>query len=146
MEIKTKEFVDIAKKELKNPQNKKFLSVLPFGVTLSRARSMQSFTDPEAANEYGRAIRSEVIARLPELLEQFEKNAIANGAKIIWARTADEANAFIAEKLGKIKKKSGPESIAGLSSARCTNEENYLFQKFMRAVIGTNHVDHCARL
>jgi predicted molibdopterin-dependent oxidoreductase YjgC len=36
--------------------------------------------------------------------------------------------------------------LAGLSSARCTNEENYLFQKFMRAVIGTNNVDHCARL
>jgi len=48
--------------------------------------------------------------------------------------------------LAGIKKKSGPESIAGFSSARCTNEENYLFQKFMRAGIGTNHVDHCARL
>jgi len=31
-------------------------------------------------------------------------------------------------------------------SARCTNEENYLFQKFMRAAVGTNNVDHCARL
>ena len=50
------------------------------------------------------------------------------------------------EKLAAIKKKDGPDSIAGLSSARCTNEENYLFQKFMRAVIGTNNVDHCARL
>ncbi|GAG44854.1 unnamed protein product, partial [marine sediment metagenome] len=36
--------------------------------------------------------------------------------------------------------------IGGLSSAKCTNEENYIFQKFMRAVIGTNNVDHCARL
>ena len=36
--------------------------------------------------------------------------------------------------------------MAGLTSARCTNEENYLFQKFMRAGIGTNNVDHCARL
>jgi predicted molibdopterin-dependent oxidoreductase YjgC len=58
----------------------------------------------------------------------------------------DEAYAFIAQKLTAIRKEYGPESIAGLSSARCTNEENYLFQKFMRAVIGTNHVDHCARL
>jgi predicted molibdopterin-dependent oxidoreductase YjgC len=33
-----------------------------------------------------------------------------------------------------------------LSSARCTNEENYLFQKFFRGVLGTNNVDHCARL
>ena len=40
----------------------------------------------------------------------------------------------------------GADAVAGFSSARCTNEENYLFQKFMRAVIGTNNVDHCARL
>jgi len=60
--------------------------------------------------------------------------------------TWDEAYDYIAKKLTAIKKKSGPDSIAGLSSARVTNEENYLFQKFMRAVIGTNNVDHCARL
>jgi L-lactate dehydrogenase complex protein LldF len=95
MEIKTEQFVDVAKKELKNPQNKKFLSVLPYGITISRQRSMQSFPDPEAANDYSRAIRAEVMARLPELLETFEKNASANGAKIIWARTAEEANAFV---------------------------------------------------
>ena len=60
--------------------------------------------------------------------------------------TWDEAYAFIADKLSAIKKTYGPDSIAGLSSARCTNEENYLFQKFMRAAVGTNNVDHCARL
>jgi len=58
----------------------------------------------------------------------------------------DEAYKYIGEKLASIKKKNGPDSIAGFSSARVTNEENYLFQKFMRAVIGTNNVDHCARL
>lgn len=57
----------------------------------------------------------------------------------------DEAFDYIATKLKEIKEKYGPDSIGGLSSARCTNEENYLFQKFMRAVIGTNNVDHCAR-
>ena len=60
--------------------------------------------------------------------------------------TWDEAYDFIAEKFTSIKEKHGADSIAGFSSARCTNEENYLFQKFMRAVIGTNNVDHCARL
>ena len=60
--------------------------------------------------------------------------------------TWDEAYTFIADKLTAIKKANGPDSIAGLSSARCTNEENYLFQKFLRAAIGTNNVDHCARL
>ncbi len=57
----------------------------------------------------------------------------------------DEALDFIAQRLKEIKDKYGPDSIAGLSSARCTNEENYIFQKFVRAVIGTNNVDHCAR-
>jgi predicted molibdopterin-dependent oxidoreductase YjgC len=60
--------------------------------------------------------------------------------------TWDEAIDFIADRLIKIKNTNGADSIAGFSSARCTNEENYLFQKFLRTVVGTNNVDHCARL
>jgi predicted molibdopterin-dependent oxidoreductase YjgC len=59
--------------------------------------------------------------------------------------TWDEAFGHIVQKLSDIKQKHGPDAIGGLSSARCTNEENYLFQKFIRAAIGTNNVDHCAR-
>ena len=58
----------------------------------------------------------------------------------------EEAYKLIKEKITDIKKTKGPEAFAGLSSARCTNEENYLFQKLFRGVIGTNNVDHCARL
>ena len=58
----------------------------------------------------------------------------------------DEALDLVAKKLGETKDKSGPDSVAFFSSARCTNEENYLLSKFSRAVIGTNNVDHCARL
>jgi predicted molibdopterin-dependent oxidoreductase YjgC len=58
----------------------------------------------------------------------------------------DEALGLVAERLGRIKAESGPDSIGVLSSARITNEENYVVQKFARAVIGTNNVDHCARL
>lgn len=57
----------------------------------------------------------------------------------------DEALDYIAKRLQDTKDRFGPDSIGGLSSARCTNEENYLFQKFMRAVLSTNNVDHCAR-
>ncbi len=57
----------------------------------------------------------------------------------------DEALDFVAENFKKIKEESGSDAIAGLSSARCTNEENYLFQKMMRVALGTNSVDHCAR-
>lgn len=60
--------------------------------------------------------------------------------------TWEEAYDLVARNFAAIKQKYGPDSLAGLSSGRCTNEENYLFQKFMRAVIGTNNVDHCARL
>ena len=58
----------------------------------------------------------------------------------------DQALDLVAEKFAAIKSEFGPDAIAGLTSAKCTNEENYLFQKLMRAVIGTNNVDHCARL
>ncbi len=58
----------------------------------------------------------------------------------------EEALDTVAEKFKAIRDQHGPDSIAGLTSAKCTNEENFLFQKFMRAVIGTNNVDHCARL
>ena len=58
----------------------------------------------------------------------------------------DEALDVIVSRLKKIKGKYGADSIGGLSSARCTSEENYLFQKFIRAAVGTNNVDHCARL
>jgi predicted molibdopterin-dependent oxidoreductase YjgC len=60
--------------------------------------------------------------------------------------TWDEALSLVAEKLGGIKAQHGPDSIGVLASAKCTNEENYLIQKLARAVIGTNNVDHCARL
>jgi formate dehydrogenase alpha subunit len=60
--------------------------------------------------------------------------------------TWDEAIKLIAERLKKIKAETGPDSIAGLSSAKCTNEDNYVFQKYIRTAIGTNNVDHCARL
>ncbi|MDP3929908.1 MAG: formate dehydrogenase subunit alpha [Bacteroidota bacterium] len=60
--------------------------------------------------------------------------------------TWEEAYAFIGKELNRIKTDFGPDYIAGISSARCTNEENYLMQKFMRAVIGTNNIDSCARV
>jgi predicted molibdopterin-dependent oxidoreductase YjgC len=58
----------------------------------------------------------------------------------------EEALDLVARNLKKIKEESGPDSIAALASAKCTNEENYLMQKFMRAAVGTNNIDHCARL
>jgi formate dehydrogenase alpha subunit len=58
----------------------------------------------------------------------------------------EEALTLIANKFTEVCRNSGPDSISVLSSAKCTNEENYLAMKFVRAVLGTNNVDHCARL
>ena len=58
----------------------------------------------------------------------------------------EEAYQLISSKFTQIKKENGSDSLAVLSSAKCTNEENYLLMKFGRAVLGTNNVDHCARL
>jgi predicted molibdopterin-dependent oxidoreductase YjgC len=62
------------------------------------------------------------------------------------AATWDQALGHVAERLLEIRDKYGPESIGFLVSAKCTNEENYLMQKVARGLIGTNNVDHCARL
>ena len=58
----------------------------------------------------------------------------------------DEAFDFIKDKLESIKTEHGPDAIAGISSARCTNEENFLFQKMIRQLVGTNNIDCCARV
>ncbi len=67
-----------------------------------------------------------------------------NGAltEVSW----DEALDYTVSKLKEIKEANGSDSIAFLASAKVTNEENYLLQKFARAAVGTNNVDHCARL
>ena len=58
----------------------------------------------------------------------------------------EEALSLIAEKFNEIKTKYGCDSLAGYSSAKCSNEENYIFQKFVRLAFGNNNVDYCTRL
>lgn len=77
--------------------------------------------------------------------KRLKKPLIKKNGKFI-ETTWDNALSIVAKNLKKIKEKYGPDSIACLSSAKCTNEENYIMQKFARAVIGTNNIDHCARL
>jgi L-lactate dehydrogenase complex protein LldF len=95
MEIKTDQFTELAKKELKNELSRLFLKLVPPVMKAKREAGMGSLPDAPAAMAYGAAIRAEVLARLPELLEEFEKNAQANGMKVVWARDAKEANEFI---------------------------------------------------
>ena len=72
----------------------------------------------------------------------YPKQKTQNGyQRIHW----DEALDFTADKISSIRTQYGPNALGFLSSAKCTNEENYLFQKLAR-MLGTNNVDHCARL
>lgn len=72
-----------------------------------------------------------------------ERTAAHDGfVEVSW----DDALALVGSRFAETKAAHGPDAIAGLASAKCTNEENYAFQKLMRAVVGTNNVDHCARL
>ncbi len=70
------------------------------------------------------------------------KTASGKFKKITWGKAVQA----VADRLTEIKNKYGPDSIAVLSSAKCTNEENFLMSKFARAVLETNNIDHCARL
>ena len=58
----------------------------------------------------------------------------------------DEAINFAADKFKKIQSQYGKDSVGGITSSRCTNEETYLVQKLVRAAFGTNNVDTCARV
>jgi len=64
------------------------------------------------------------------------------GVPVSW----EAALGHVASRMLALRQESGPDSLAFLTSAKCTNEENYLVQKLARGVIGTNNVDHCARL
>ena len=58
----------------------------------------------------------------------------------------EEAISLIAKKLSEIRDQHGGKAIGGIASSRCTNEDNYVFQKLMRIAIGTNNIDSIARM
>ncbi len=58
----------------------------------------------------------------------------------------DSALDLVANRFAEVRKEHGSDAFALLASAKCTNEENYLFNKFTRQILATNSIDHCARL
>ncbi len=78
----------------------------------------------------------------PERLRYPLKRANGEFQRTTWSEALD----ITSSRLAAIAEQYGPDSIAVLSSAKCANEDNYLLMKFARAVIGTNNIDHCARL
>jgi formate dehydrogenase major subunit len=74
------------------------------------------------------------VATPPEWFEAFRE------------ATWEEAMSLTAQELLRIRDRHGPRALAGFSSAKCSNEENYLFMRMVRGALGTNSVDHCTRL
>ncbi|MDP2277852.1 MAG: molybdopterin-dependent oxidoreductase, partial [Nitrospirota bacterium] len=88
---------------------------------------------PRESKDEGRRTKDDE-QRMPELNSSLFREA-----------TWEEAIALVAKKLTEIKEKYGSPAIAGIASPRCTNEDNYIFQKFMRVALGTNNIDSTAR-
>ncbi len=83
-----------------------------------------------------------VRAYLLEGRERFPRSERGEWVRVDWETALD----LVARKFSELRAAHGAESIGLLSSAKCTNEENYLMNKFARQVIGNNNIDHCARL
>jgi len=79
---------------------------------------------------------------MPETTVLQGKGKLEHYISVSWEQATD----IVATKFADTIQAHGPNAVAGLTSARCTNEDNYIFQKFMRATVGTNTIDHCARL
>lgn len=77
--------------------------------------------------------------------ERLKNPLIRNNDGSFRDATWDEALDLVADRFQKIIREYGPDAIAGVSCARSINEDSYQMQKFFRAVIGTNNIDHCAR-
>jgi L-lactate dehydrogenase complex protein LldF len=95
MKVTTEQFKRTALAELDNARTQQFLQILPLRLSARRKTAYESFPDPVAAHAYGHAVRGEAVERLPELLQTFEKNALANGARIYWAEDSRAANDYI---------------------------------------------------
>jgi formate dehydrogenase major subunit len=85
------------------------------------------------------------LIRKPEYYPKAVED-LANPREAFREATWDEALDMAAQRFMTIKQRFGSQALAGFGSAKCSNEDNYLFQKLIRAVFGTNNVDHCTRL
>ncbi len=107
---------------------------------------MEITGDPDLAPNYGAlCVKGRFAHEFVRDKSRLKKPLVRRNGHLV-ETSWDDAFEIVARNFFDIKAMYGPDSIAGFSCARATNEENYLMQKFMRTVIGTNNIDHCARL
>ncbi|MEI6802178.1 MAG: formate dehydrogenase subunit alpha [Burkholderiales bacterium] len=90
-------------------------------------------------------IRKPGVPKDPALLEQLNRNG-ADWSAVFREASWDEALALAGGGLADLRARHGAKALAGLGSAKGSNEEAYLFQKLVRTGFGSNNVDHCTRL
>jgi formate dehydrogenase major subunit/formate dehydrogenase alpha subunit len=95
--------------------------------------------DERQAKDERRRTKSVVLRPSSPVLRRSSREAFV---EVDW----DTALDLVARKFAEVKRAHGGDAIAVLASAKCTSEENYLFNKLTRQVLGTNNIDHCARL
>ena len=107
---------------------------------------MEITADPEQAPNYGAlCVKGRFAFNFIQSRERLTRPLVRRNGTL-HETTWEEALNIVAKKFFDLKAMYGPDSIAGFSCARATNEENFIMQKFMRTAIGTNNIDHCARL
>ncbi len=107
---------------------------------------MEVSSEPDLAPNYGAlCVKGRFAHNFVQSKDRLTKPLVRRHGQLV-ETSWDDAYNIIAKNFFDIKSMYGPDSIAGFSCARATNEENFLMQKFMRTAIGTNNIDHCARL
>ncbi len=107
---------------------------------------MEVSADPNQAPNYGAlCVKGRFGHNFVQHRDRLTTPLIRRGGQLVEA-SWEEALNEVAKRFFDLKAMYGPDSIAAFSCARATNEENFLMQKFMRTAIGTNNIDHCARL
>ncbi|MCK4839155.1 MAG: FAD-dependent oxidoreductase [Desulfobulbaceae bacterium] len=107
---------------------------------------MEVTADPDLAPNYGAlCVKGRFGQKFVQHRDRLTKPLIRQGGQLV-ETTWEEALNVVAKRFFDLKAMYGSDSISGFSCARATNEENFLMQKFMRTAIGTNNIDHCARL
>ncbi|MFT4884308.1 MAG: formate dehydrogenase major subunit [Natronomonas sp.] len=104
-------------------------------------------TDPDAApaNDFSTCVKGKFGYGFVDREDRLESPMIREDGELREA-SWDEALERIASELGGIREEGGPDSVAAFASSKCTNEDDYLLQKFARTVLETPNVDNCARL
>jgi formate dehydrogenase major subunit len=102
--------------------------------------------EPDLAPNYGAlCVKGRFAFNFIQHKERLKRPLVRRGGQLVETSWDDALN-VVAKRFFDIKALHGADAIAGFSCARATNEENFLMQKFMRTAIGTNNIDHCARL